>query len=220
MANSRWLLGLAGLASFALAVVAEEPQAFSHPGYVYEFDRRAHPIPDVSVVAWPEAQAKSALDNSGCPVYGDTPLAATHSDQQGMVNLEVAKERKTFTAVYCNQRYIPRAETLQSNRIDKSPLEPIPITLIPRAGSASSNRQLLAERYQAFLMQAEWFCRDVRYIEQHPSAFGEKDQLNSFKLASYVWQEQQSEQMASRLNAIAERLAIQQFCQQFERADK
>jgi len=141
-------LGL-GFASLAGDFAAGAETALTHPGRIVEMGANA-PLSDVVVKAWPESRRDGTVGD--CPTYGKSPLASTTSEKpNGRFTLEIDAARPTYTTTYCVDGYFPRADLDISNKVNGSPVMPVPVGLVARKNDAAAYGALVKSKVTALL---------------------------------------------------------------------
>jgi hypothetical protein len=172
MAN-RWgatlvLVGLGfGLGTAWDALGQPGLSAFHHPGRVTD-QRTGRPL-GAAVKAWPES-ARSGIPGP-CPQYGKEPLDATTSDGDGRFSLAIDRAKKTYTVVYCESGYHPRADTDLPNR-QENPVIPVPAQLWPVNAGPD------AAFYDAIERRALGSMNDLSYLRSVNSEVFDKIMLD------------------------------------------
>jgi hypothetical protein len=103
-----------------------EVDVFAHPGIVE--DRVTGKPIRADVHAYASEKGRSI---SGACTYYEESVHATQSDFSGRFTLKVDRKLHSYVVSYCNNDYIPRSETTNSNEVDGAPVEGNPVTLFP-----------------------------------------------------------------------------------------
>ena len=140
MARGMWTLRLACVALASLGSCCSAwAQSLTRPGRAVE--NESFRGLSVSVKAWPNS--KSTGKDGNCPLYGDAPLDSATSGNDGNFKLSIAKDKKTYTVVYCQSQYVPRVDRdLPNSNKDGTAVIPIPAVLFPTENKADTALQI------------------------------------------------------------------------------
>ncbi len=196
-------LTLAAAVSFApLYGAMGQSKSFTRPGRTVEFDT-GRPL-SVSVKAWPNSKS-SGKDGSNCPLYGDAPLDSTVSEPAGgQFKLAVARDKKTYTVVYCHSQYVPRVDRdVPNTSRDGAAVIPTPafmfpattktVELAPQLDEAIQRRVVAAFNDLSYLrgIDPEIFDRAMANLTRDISTSSERRAaiVSNFAKTVQAWQE-------------------------------
>lgn len=112
-------------------------QKYSHPGTIIDVYSRNGILADAYAYA---SQASSR--GTDCPTYGPELDAEKSSPPSGNFTFRIDSQTNSYLAVYCQQGYAPRTETINDNRRDNTRVQPDPITLYRKSLPGISRMQI------------------------------------------------------------------------------
>jgi hypothetical protein len=112
-------------------------QRHSHPGTVIDAYRRNGILAEAYAYA-----SQGSGSGTDCPTYGPELDAEKSVPPGGAFTFRIDSQTNSYLAVYCQQGYAPRTETINDNRIDNTRVRPDPITLYPKSLPGVSPRQI------------------------------------------------------------------------------
>jgi hypothetical protein len=148
-------------------------QRYSHPGTIIDAYKRNGILADAYAYA---SQASSR--GTDCPNYGPELDAEKSSPPSGNFTFRIDSQTNSYLAVYCQQGYAPRTETINNNRTDNTRVQPDPITLYPKSLPGISRAQVAT---MAIVTDLEALHKNFSYYAMSSErAFGTAVQSEGF----------------------------------------
>lgn len=163
------VLGLSLIMVWSSSVVEGAAQKNSHPGTIVDAYKRK------GITAEAYAYGSQSPNKGGdCPNYGFPLDSEKSSAPRGDFTFLIDSQTNSYLAVYCEQGYASRTETINDNRSDNTRVQPDPITLYPTSGGTDV-------AYTAITTDLQAIHQNLTYYEKADSeSFAAATQSSSF----------------------------------------
>jgi hypothetical protein len=129
-------------------------QKRSHPGTIVD----AHKHKGIMAEAYAYS-SQNQNKGTDCPNYGSPLDAEKSSFPSGSFTFLIHGQTNSYLAVYCEQGYAPRTETINDNRTDNTRVQPDPITLYPISGGTDVAFVAIATDLQAVHLNLTYYSK-------------------------------------------------------------
>jgi len=171
----RWfaLLALPILVFFGEALGTPTATKYMHPGAIVD----AYTSKGMSATAYAYG-SQNPNKGSGCPSYSDVLDTQKSVPGTGNFTFHIDWGRSGYLAVYCEPGYAARTETANDNSVDRTRVQPDPITLFPTSSTAGIPSQIAAVAIGSDIrrLRADF----AYYAHSNPTAFAGAEQSSGF----------------------------------------
>jgi len=109
-----------------------------------------------------------------CPVYDNTLDDEQSQPRTGAFAFHIASNNSSYLAVYCQEGYFSRTETVNSNLADGTRVQPDPVKLIPLKSKLPVNMTLSSVVFMAMASDLDKLRLNFRYYRNvAPLSFSE-----------------------------------------------
>jgi hypothetical protein len=157
------------LVPWAPELRAQQRPSKAHPGTLVDAYTRK------GILARAYAYSSQYLETADdCPVYKDALDEEKSRIPAGSFAFHIPASESSYLAVYCQQGYFSRTETVNSNLADGTRVQPDPVKLIPLGTRLPAGVKLSSVIFKAMASDLEELRRNFRYYKKaSPTSFSD-----------------------------------------------